>query len=61
MKRAAIQWLPAPEPHNFPAALSYLSLIFPVATAKRIVARLKRAPHAEFKAKDIFRSSGLSL
>jgi len=61
MKRATIKWLKAPEPHNFPAALSYLSLIFPVATATRIVARLKRAPAAEFKAKDIFRASGLSL
>ena len=61
MKRAAIKWLKAPEPHNFPAALSYLSLIFPVTTATRIVARLKRAPATEFKAKDIFRASGLSL
>ena len=55
------KWLKAPEPHNFPAALSYLSLIFPASIAKNIVARLKRAPAAEFKAKDIFRASGLSL
>ena len=23
-----IEWLTAPEPHNYPAALSYLSLLF---------------------------------
>ncbi len=56
-----IHWLAEPEPHNYPAALSYLSLIYPQRQAKWIVARLRAAPVAEFKAKDIFRASGLSL
>ncbi len=60
-KRIRIQWLAAPEAHDFPSALSYLSLIYDERTARRHVARLKRAARSEFKAKDIFRASGLSL
>jgi hypothetical protein len=56
-----IRWLDDCEPHNFPAALSYLSLIHSPAAAKKVVARLKAARIAEFKAKDIFRASSLSL
>src|SRR4051812_42020706 len=59
-KTAAIRWLKAPEPHDYPAARSYLSLAFPEADARRFVKKLKRAPETEFKAKDIFRASGLS-
>ena len=54
-------WLPEPEDHDFPAALSYLSLIFDEKTAKNYVARLKNSTEVNFKAKDIFRASGLSL
>jgi hypothetical protein len=50
-----------PEAHDYPAALSYLSLLYDERTAKVQVARLKRASISEFKAKDIFRASGLSL
>jgi hypothetical protein len=56
-----IHWLAECEPHNYPAALSYLTLLYPSAMAKAITARLKAAPVGEFKAKDIFRASGLSL
>jgi hypothetical protein len=59
--RSRITWLNEPEAHNYPAALSYLSLIYPTAKARSYVARLKRAQMAEFKAKDIFRASGLPL
>ncbi len=56
-----IQWLAQPEPHNYPAALSYLSLMFePVAAADQ-VQRLRDAGMEAFKAKDVFRASGLSL
>jgi len=57
----AIGWLRKPEAHDYPAARSYLSLLFEEAQAKRLVRRLKRASLSEFKAKDIFRASGLSL
>lgn len=63
MPKAAsgIGWLTAPEPHDYDAAESYLNLTFDGAAARRLVARLRRAPLTQFKAKDIFRASGLSL
>lgn len=60
-KPEKIAWLPAPEEKNYPAALSYLSLLHPEAEAARLVARLRKAKLVEFKAKDIFRASQLSL
>ena len=58
---AEIVWLPGPEDHDYPAALSYLSLIYEVAVAEQYVAALRAASMSSFKAKDIFRASGLSL
>ena len=60
-KNVKIQWLSKPEEHDYPAAESYLSLIYEKRAAARIVVQLRRAPIAEFKAKDIFRATGLSL
>jgi len=51
----------APEKQDYLAAQSYLSLIYKTSVAKNLVAALKRAPITQFKAKDIFRASGLSL
>ena len=56
-----IKWLSKPEPHDYPAALSYLSLLYTKNVAKKFVTRLKKAPVLNFKAKDIFRASLLSL
>lgn len=56
-----INWLAEPEEHNYPAALSYLQLLFPADTAATLVYRLKSAEVSEFKAKDVFRASSLSL
>jgi hypothetical protein len=56
-----IKWLAKPEPHDYPAALSYLSLIYSTVVAKKFVFNLKKAPVVQFKAKDIFRASSLSL
>jgi disulfide oxidoreductase YuzD len=58
---ALIQWLAAPEEHDYPAAQSYLTLTFDDATARRYVQQLRKAKVREFKSKDIFRASGLSL
>ena len=60
-KQLVVRWHEAPKAGNYPAALSYLSLIYDPKTAARYVARLKRAPISRFKSKDIFRASGLSL
>lgn len=56
-----IKWLEAPKKSNYPAALSYLSLIYSRKEAKRLVRALKKTKPAVFKAKDVFRASGLSL
>jgi disulfide oxidoreductase YuzD len=56
-----INWHNKPAEHNYPAALSYLSLLFEPAVAKGMVHKLKLTQMAEFKAKDIFRASNLSL
>ncbi len=61
LKNVKIRWLGEPEKQDYPAALSYLSLIFERSVAKACVKKLKRAAVSEFKAKDIFRASGLSL
>ena len=56
-----IRWQTDPEEHDYPAAFSYLSLIYDGKEAAKYVAKLKRAPVVEFKSKDIFRASQLSL
>ena len=56
-----IKWLEAPEEHDYPAAVSYLSLIYDEKDTASLVKGLKTAPIAHFKAKDIFRASSLSL
>jgi hypothetical protein len=56
-----IKWSSKPKEHDYPAALSYLTLIYDEKTAASWVSKLKKAPMAEFKAKDIFRASRLSL
>lgn len=60
-EQVEIKWFPVPEDHNYPAAVSYLSLLYETQIATDYVARLKDAPMSEFKAKDIFRASSLSL
>ena len=54
-------WLTHPEEHDYPAAASYLSLITAPQKVAKVVKALQKAKVQEFKAKDIFRASGLSL
>ncbi len=54
-------WLTNPEPHDFPAALDYLELVFPRKQAEQLVAALRRAPTTVKKAKDVLRASSLPL
>jgi hypothetical protein len=60
-KPAEIKWLNEVEAHNYPAAESYLQLIYNLERVLVIVENLKQAEIVEFKAKDIFRASQLSL
>jgi hypothetical protein len=57
----SIRWRNKPEKHNYPAALSLLSLIMEPEIAEKIVKDLERGEIAHFKAKDIFRMSRESL
>ena len=54
-------WLTAVEAHDYDAAVSYLSLVYTPRQALRLAAALRRRPLEQFKAKDIFRASRLSL
>src|SRR3954468_16137986 len=56
-----VKWLEEPEEDNYPAAESFLSLLFKPKAVTRTVEQLRRASIVQFKAKDIFRASGLSL
>ena len=60
-KNYRIKWLDEPEEHNYPASLSYLTLLYDEETAVSYVGKLGSAPVSNFKAKDIFRASRLSL
>lgn len=54
-------WKNKPDEHDFPAALDYLSLLFPEPDSAEIVARLKDAQTIYRKAKDLMRASRLAL
>ncbi len=56
-----INWLTDVEEHDYPAAESYLQIIYEPERAASIVSRLRKAAIVQFKAKDLFRASALSL
>jgi len=56
-----IKWLTDADEDDYPAAASYLSLLYDEQAAAKYVEQLRKAPVSEFKAKDIFRASNLSL
>ena len=61
IKNLEVIWLKKPQKHDYPAASSYLNLIFDKKVVKEIVTKLKKESMTIFKAKDIFRASELSL
>lgn len=60
-KATQIKWLSAVEEHDYPAAKSYLDLLYRADRVAAILNGLSKAPLVQFKAKDIFRASQLSL
>jgi disulfide oxidoreductase YuzD len=60
-KQGEIKWLLDVEDHDYPAAESYLSLLYSKSQVRKMMTRFKRSPVVQFKAKDIFRASRLSL
>lgn len=61
MSQQIINWATEPKASNYPAAFSYLKLVYSEKKAFSLVRQLKKAKMTSFKAKDIFRASGLSL
>jgi hypothetical protein len=61
VKVVEIHWLPDVEEHYYPAAESYLLIIYSQRKVSEMVTALRNAPRVQFKAKDIFRASQLSL
>ena len=56
-----IKWLDLPEDHDYPAAASYLSLIYESKVVEALIDKLQSITTSNFKAKDLFRASNLSL
>jgi hypothetical protein len=54
-------WKLEPDDHDYPAAVSYLSLLVPPAAAEDVVSRLRGAEIQHFKAKDLIRASRSEL
>jgi len=60
-KSPKINWATEPQDHDYPAAASYLSLIYSPKDTKKLVKKLRHAPMVEYHAKDVFRASRLAL
>lgn len=60
-KSIKIKWLDEPKESNYPAAKSYLNLIYDDLHVEKMITQLLKAEVTAFKAKDIFRASSLSL
>lgn len=58
---AKVEWLDAPEKHDFQAAYDYLSLTMTGHQAKQVVDNLRSGEMTARKAKDIIRASKLAL
>jgi len=56
-----VRWKDKPESHDYPAAASYLSLLYDAAQVTKVVAGLHAATTVTFKAKDLLRASRLEL
>lgn len=56
-----IKWITDVEEHDYPAAQSYLSLIYSEDIVTEVIAKLRGTSVVQFKAKDIFRAAQLSL
>jgi disulfide oxidoreductase YuzD len=55
------KWLSDAQEHDYPAAQSYLSLIYTEDQVAKLMAGFRAASVVQFKGKDIFRASQLSL
>ena len=61
MSKSDPKWRKAPQSDDYRAALNYLSLIYPLRRARKLVATLRRARTVTHAAKDLLRASDLPL
>jgi hypothetical protein len=61
MAKTRVNWKPRPGKREVEGAFNYLSLQFPTAQAKRLVAGVRRGQRIERVAKDILRACNLPL
>ena len=54
-------WLEHPEEHDYPAAIDYLDLLYPMETVLATVDNLRKVETIHKKSKDILRASRLPL
>ena len=60
-RQRAVQWLDEPEEADYPAAASYLTLLYKPQVVRSRVLALRRAAQTSFHAKDLLRASDLPL
>jgi hypothetical protein len=60
-KKLKGRWLDEPNEDDYAAAESFLSLIYDEQSSASLIKKVKKAEVLQFKAKDIFRASGLPL
>ena len=60
-KPKEIKWFPGVEEHDYPAAESYLQLLYSEDKVAVMISKFRSATIVQFKAKDIFRATQLSL
>ena len=56
-----IKWLSDPEEHDYPAAISFLNLLFKESKSNNLVACMRKENISYFKAKDIVRAANLPM
>lgn len=61
LAKQEIKWLDIPEEKDYLSAASYLSLIYDSRAIEDMLDQLRSIGISSFKAKDLFRASGLSI
>jgi hypothetical protein len=56
-----VTWKAAPDEHDYPAAVAYLTLVAPPEDVDALVCALQAASEQRWKAKDILRAASLAL
>ena len=60
-KQTMVRWRDEPEDDDYPAAASYLTLLYDPTSVRSHIRALRRAPRVEYAAKDLLRASALPL